>query len=349
MLDRLKEYLGIAGEVGADVEMRLRGAVGGNGCVSDSEIERVYGLSSAYRQKIINIQKPEEELRVVPRAQMVERLGVLGVDAESVREDFEGFYKNLGCGRILAEMGTIESAMDYSLPMPGVSEFYLQELEKAITRGEVDLVMIDDGRVYPDEMTNLVLPVLLDDQSFDMQSITVGGKGIRDRVAKFGSMAEYGMGIEGLNDKEGGKVRLLAFNKQNKVDRSGWKMMDSIRENLPIGPFMEYLDIGTYLRLIIYLKSRKEFKVQGISGEELFRNIFYGSGNGDKGMTPLMVLNHFFRGGIVVAIGHDPETKVYKVRPAPLFEGIMCDGPKRDGIIVPQVLSSAGDAEINLE
>ena len=124
--------------------------------------------------------------------------------------------------------------------------------------------------------------------------------------------------------------------------------MDTIRSNLPDGPFKEYLDVGTYLRLMKYLTSRKDQAVQGSSGDELFNNFFYGNGLRRGGMTPYMVLNHFFRGGVVLVMKQNPEANRYVFRPAPLFEGIECDQLEDERVIVPQVLSSTGDANINL-
>lgn len=264
-----------------------------------------------------------------------------------IRRDWALFYKGLGYESYFEDtgMGT------YWLPYPKVTVGFMEELKMAFRSGEVDYLMIDDGRVCDDDTA-----MMATFGNYDLARVAYGQsfyKGMAQlNSAEFEGNAGKLSGYRGYTEKFYDFVKehradmqavqlvgLKTFGEKNEVF---WEGMDTLQDVFPRKVYRQMLSVGTLVRISSFLRDF-EMAINGKLHEDERLHAFLLGKDWEilRSALPL-VLNHFNLNGSVMAARCDVDNFRWSMENLPLFGKQKPDKMQANYVNIPTVLCSGG-------
>lgn len=270
-----------------------------------------------------------------------------------MRRDWEFFYRGLGYDKYFEDLN-----LNYSLPYPKVTVGFMKELSEAFQRGEIDYLMIDDGRVCDDDIA-----MLATFGEYDIARAAYG-QSFYKGMAQF-NCAEFNGNYAQLSNYRGytelfydfvkdqsvdmASVQLVGVKTMGKEDELFWEGMKSLKSVFPQRQFRQVMGVGTLVRLTSFLR-HYELAINGkLHEEDRLHSFLLGSDWAILRSALPLVLNHFNLNGSVMAARCDVDNFRWSMEDLPLFGRQKRDEMQANYVKVPVIMSSGGSPYIEVE
>jgi hypothetical protein len=232
--------------------------------------------------------------------ELMDRLDRMKFPLLSALQEWEFFYRGLGLDRFFEEQGDI-----YHLPVPKVTNQFMDELERAYKNGDVDLIMIDDARISDDDLLKMAFfDFAKQVKNFGTMAhlTSVELLNILPKLRSYFSYAPTIANYLGKDDDQG--VRLIGVNTQKKQVEQVWDGINTLEKSLPNKPYYELMSVGTLIRLSYYLFDYRTLIHDDIDAHDKYLSFLLGEGRKNLYSPCPVLLNHFdINGNVVVARG----------------------------------------------
>ncbi len=215
----------------------------------------------------------------LPEAEVRERFAKLGIDIEKKRKEWSDFYRKQNYKSALVKSGVTGKNEPYTLPMPEICEAEMQAFEEALKTNPGMEIMIDDARLIPSETFNhfqhrpntktdaitsvrlvQALPVTPRMAMEYVQEKNKDGVAMEDIDPTSALQELHKRLLEDYNNDLHRGVRLVAYQPKARFAYWGFGQGEDgmAKESERAGKSVEFMEIGTCMRLCKYLEAKGE-------------------------------------------------------------------------------------------
>jgi|GEM_PF-4050005 len=192
--------------------------------------------------------KPDKTKRrpreLIEQKEIIDRFENLGIDILEVLMDWTVFYENHAFSKAVAKA---TNADPYTIDVPAMSNEAMEILEKKWAAGEIDRLMVDDGRLRDGKTLRIFEPETF--KKFHVEnkfSDTSTTEAFLDRTTSSAPI-----------------VRLVGYSSKPPVF-NGRQHSKCYQEYGYFTPFENNMGLGTLLRLQAFLEEKNPFAIQGL-------------------------------------------------------------------------------------